>query len=245
LNGYLTVGLAALAGAALIEAALVPGLVIGGAAVLAPAMLPKLKARPLRAARALPRGAGSGRARAPKGFALTAWTRLPRDPEVRQAILKTITFRAIVATLDFSGNLLVIGELAPAAGLSAFSLVAGPVFYFLHETLWNSYGPADGAVDVRLPRFETPGAAGTERPRVFVLSRAVAKTITFRAFATVAEFSANYAVTGDLATAALLSSFGFVLGPFVYLGHEMVWDRLASSPGEPLTLPAPAAAGAA
>lgn len=31
--------------------------------------------------------------------------------------------------------------------------------------------------------------------------------------------------TQDLiATAAVLSAFGFVVGPFVYLRHEMVWD---------------------
>ena len=36
---YLTVGLSMLAGAALLEAALIPGLVIGGAAVLSAALL--------------------------------------------------------------------------------------------------------------------------------------------------------------------------------------------------------------
>ena len=43
MKNYLTLGLAAVAGVALIEAALIPGLVIGGAAVLAPAYLPKLR----------------------------------------------------------------------------------------------------------------------------------------------------------------------------------------------------------
>jgi len=43
---YLTVGLSMLAGAALLEAALIPGLVIGGAAVLLPKYLPKLRPRP-------------------------------------------------------------------------------------------------------------------------------------------------------------------------------------------------------
>jgi hypothetical protein len=35
-------------------------------------------------------------------------------------------------------------------------------------------------------------------------------------------------VVGDLVTAAGLSASGFILGPFVYLGHEMVWDRYGS-----------------
>jgi len=258
MNAYLTAGLAALAGAALLEAALAPGLVIGGAAVLAPAVLLKRKRRPRRAAA---RGGGDrqGRFRAespipprrgalseraqpsegPKGFALMDWTRLARDPGVKQAILKTITFRIVVTGLDFSANLLVIGEFAPAAGLSAFSLMAGPAFYFLHETLWNSYGPVEGAVEVRLPRIGASGEATSEPLRAFVLNRAVAKTITFRTVATVMDFAANFVVTGNAATAALLTSFGFVLGPFVYLGHEMAWERLARRSRAPVALPAP------
>jgi len=53
-------------------------------------------------------------------------------------------------------------------------------------------------------------------------------------------------VVGDFATAALLSASGFVLGPFVYLGHEMAWDyygsRGARTPDSPTAmglLPAP------
>jgi hypothetical protein len=42
---YVAVGLAVLAGVALVEAALIPGLVIGGAAMLAPKMLPTLRRR--------------------------------------------------------------------------------------------------------------------------------------------------------------------------------------------------------
>jgi uncharacterized membrane protein len=51
----------------------------------------------------------------------------------------------------------------------------------------------------------------------------LAKTITFRTIATIMDFTTNYVVVGDLATAAGLSAFGFVVGPFVYLGHEKAW----------------------
>ena len=46
MKGYVTVGLTVLAGAALLETALIPGILIGGAAVLAPRYLPKLGRRP-------------------------------------------------------------------------------------------------------------------------------------------------------------------------------------------------------
>jgi hypothetical protein len=42
------------------------------------------------------------------------------------------------------------------------------------------------------------------------------------------DFTTNFVVVGDLATAAILSASGFILGPFVYLGHEMVWDYYGS-----------------
>ena len=83
----------------------------------------------------------------------------------------------------------------------------GPGAYFLHEALWNYLRATDKAA--WLPRT------------------ALAKTITFRTFASIAEFSVNYAVVQDMPMALLLSSFGFFLGPFVYYGHEMAWDRFA------------------
>jgi uncharacterized membrane protein len=59
-----------------------------------------------------------------------------------------------------------------------------------------------------------------------IISRALAKTITFRTIATVTDFAVNYIGVRDIATATGLTAFGFVLGPFVYFGHERLWDRL-------------------
>jgi uncharacterized membrane protein len=240
---YLTVGLAALAGVALFEAALIPGVIIGAAAVLAPNVLAPKSRR-----RARPRSHASADRRDAPRFSLPALFSVkpaaaaPGGLSIKQAIAKTITFRIIVTTLDFSTNFLVIGELGTAAGLSAFALVAGPIFYLIHETAWNRFGPAEGAVDVpALPLFRRPAGGG------FTINRALAKTITFRTIATAMDFTATYVVVGDVATAAGLSAFGFVFGPFVYLGHEMLWDRyrwLAEpkdvSPRPMKLLPAPA-----
>src|SRR5262249_58935855 len=98
----------------------------------------------------------------------------PADFGIKQAIAKTVTFRIIVTTLDFTTNYIVIGELATAAGLSTFNLVVGPVFYLAHETAWNYFGPA--GADVRVPVGTAPSADGegvTVRP-------ALAQTLTFR-----------------------------------------------------------------
>jgi uncharacterized membrane protein len=239
---YVTVGLTMLAGAALLEAALIPGLVIGGAAVLAPKYLPTLRRglQPLFGSTVRPRKARTAPRREQQDVKATAPARLG----IKQAVAKTITFRIIVTTLDFTTNIVVIGELATAAGLSTFNLVVGPVFYLAHETAWNYFGPAGGDVRLALPLradAEAPPADGEG----LIISRALAKTITFRTIATVMDFTANYVAVGDVATAVGLSAFAVVVGPFVYLGHEKIWDYYGSpverdvDPPAPKLLPAP------
>lgn len=237
------------AGVALFEAALLPGLAIGAAAVLAPKYLPKLRRRlkPLFNAGVRRRTApavllnGDAPTAAPSGFA------------IKRALGKTITFRIIVTSLDLTWNYIVLGELAAAAGLSAISLVVGPVFYFVHETAWNGYGPSimrriglwRASVEPALQPSdaEAPPAGGAR----FTIDPALAKTITFRTLATTMEFTTNFVVVRDLGTAAALTAFGLVAGPFVYLGHEKAWDYFAPpeadavDPAEPKKLgPAPA-----
>jgi uncharacterized membrane protein len=221
MNRYLTVGLAVVGGAALIEAALVPGILIGGAALLAPRLLPALGRRLRPAVGALsgralsaPRKTGVPALREP-GLSLS----IPGGLRIGQALAKTITFRVVVTSLDFTSNYIVLGDVATAVGLSTFAFVAGPVFYFVHETMWNWYGG-------QAPTIEIPPlpAAQSEGRRGFRISRPIAKTITFRTIATVVDFTTIWVVVGDVATAVGLAAFGFVVGPFVYLGHEKAWD---------------------
>jgi uncharacterized membrane protein len=227
------------AGAAL-EAALIPGRVAGGAAVLVPKYLLKLGRglKPLLNSTAPRRiqSAVSLPAQPDVKVPLAAPARL----EVKQAVFKTVTYRIIVTTVDFTANYVVIGELAAAAGLSAVSLAAGPIFYFVHETAWNYFGPSVarkfGQWGIALDHPALPPLGpDTEAPPAdrgeFTITRALAKTVTFRTFATVTDFTTNFVVTGELATAAKLTAIGFVIGPFIYLGHERVWDHYGSPRG--------------
>ena len=238
MKATVTAGLAVLAGVALFEAALIPGVVIGGAAVLAPKYLPMLRRglKPLfgSSVRRSPRP----KAPPPSRQAVNVPAATPGGFALKQAVAKTITFRVIVTTLDFTTNYVVIGELATAAGLSAFALVAGPLFYLAHEMAWNRFGPSSEAgAPVRLPLLSDATAPQTGRGEL-TISRALAKTITFRTIATAMDFTANYVVVGDLATAVGLSAFAFVVGPFVYLGHEKLWDYYGSPRDRTLDLPA-------
>jgi uncharacterized membrane protein len=53
--------------------------------------------------------------------------------------------------------------------------------------------------------------------------RAVVKTFTYRVIVTTIDFGANYFVTGELTTAAGLSSLLLVAGPIAYFAHEAAW----------------------
>jgi uncharacterized membrane protein len=217
-----TTGVVAAGVVVLFEAALVPGLVIGGAAVLAPKLMSGWR-RTAKAARSAPDPQ-------PRAQAARASFRdfMPRSVSdlvhirMSQAVVKTITFRVIVTSLDFTANYLILQEATTAAGLSAISLVGGPLFYFFHEGTWN-YLEGSGKLD----RAQQRG------PLRLLANRPLAKTITFRTLASLIEFTTNYVVVRDLGTAALLTSFGFFLGPFVYYGHELAWERFGQKGGTP------------
>jgi uncharacterized membrane protein len=96
---------------------------------------------------------------------------------IGQAVAKTITFRIIVTSLDFSVNYVVIGELATAAGLSTFNMIAGPLFYLGHEAVWNYLGPPDRPIDI-ITQTGRPAAGEAAHGgwRSLKISRALAKT---------------------------------------------------------------------
>ncbi len=148
MNKAVALGLTALAGAAVIEAALIPGLVIGGAAVLAPRLLPNIVPDPLPAFRrqlgslfgsAAPSPAAQAASSSQTSNAPLAAPNL----QIKKAVAKTITFphhrhRARLH-LESGGDR---RGPVPAAGLSTFALVVGPLFYLGHEAAWNYFGGA-------------------------------------------------------------------------------------------------------
>jgi uncharacterized membrane protein len=234
LGSVATLG-AVVAGAAIVEAALIPGLLIGAAAVLAPRLLRSdmLSGLGDKLRRAAPSGLSvTAPATAHSAEAAPA-SGEPASFDTWRAVVKTFTYRVVVTTIDFGANYFVIGEIATAAGLSSLSLVAGPIAYFTHEAAWHFYGPAsarnanplEAAVHVPIP-----GAADSEENRdtrfaSIKMSRALAKTLTYEVVTGVSEFGANYFFVRDLAAAAGLTAFSIVIAPFVYYVHEKAWDH--------------------
>jgi uncharacterized membrane protein len=74
-----------------------------------------------------------------------------------------------------------------------------------------------------VPRANSAEASGSGELASFDTWRAVVKTFTYRVMVTTADFGANYFVTGELATAAGLSSVSLAAGPIAYFAHEAAW----------------------
>jgi uncharacterized membrane protein len=242
------------AGAAIVEAALIPGLLIGAAAVLAPRLLPRdmlsgLGDRLRRTAPPLvpvPAAPAAYSAEAPASGN-------PAFFDTWRAVIKTFTYRVIVTTVDFGANYFVIGEPVTAVGLSSLSLVAGPIAYFTHEAAWHYFGPAsarhpnplEATVHVPIPGASEGEENQQARFASVKVSRALAKTVTYEGVTAVSEFGVNYLFVRDLAAAAGLTAFSIVISPFVYYVHEKAWDYYdvtkARSPAAPTLKLLPAA----
>ncbi len=237
------------AGVAIIEAALVPGLLIGGAAVLAPRLLPRDLMSSLRGLRrtAPPAAPAASAPTAPSGKEQADGTSLDASFDTWHAVVKTFTYRVMVTTADFGANYFVIGELATAAGLSSLSLVAGPIAYFAHEAVWHHYGPVsarnpnplEATVDVPLPGAGEGEDNGRTPFGKIKVSRALAKTVTYEGVTAVSEFSVNYLFVRDLAAAAGLTAFSVVIAPLVYYLHEKAWDYYDATKPRAPARPAP------
>jgi len=255
-----TLGVVA-AGAAIVEAALIPGLLIGAAAVLAPRLLPRDMLSGLSGlGDRLRRSAPSPVAAPAEPPAHSAQAPASGEPassdtpsfDTWHAVVKTFTYRVMVTTVDFGANYFVLGELVTAAGLSSLSLVAGPIAYFAHEAAWHYYGPTsarhanplEATVHVPIPGAVEREENGTRFASIKV-SRALAKTVTYEVVTAVSEFGANYVFIRDLAAAAGLTAFSVVIAPFVYYVHEKAWDYYdatkARSPAAPVLKLLPAA----
>jgi len=138
------------AGAAMIEVALLPGILVGGAVILAPKYLPKHMKK--------------------QRFVGLADIRLPN------ALAKTVTFRVISTGFDFGWNYIILGEAVTAAGLSGISLVVAPLIYLLHESGWNLYHSA--ARDTR--KQPPAGVSGLKQTATKTITfRAVATAAEF------------------------------------------------------------------
>jgi uncharacterized membrane protein len=234
-------------GAAIVEAAIIPGLLIGGAAVLAPRLLPRDMMASL--ARKRRRTAPPPAPPAPTAYSVAELgSTEPASFDTWRAAVKTITYRVMVTTADFGANYFVIGELATAASLSGLSLVAGPIAYFAHEAAWHYYGPASSRqANPRDATVHVPflGAADGEekswRTRFtnLKMSRAMAKTITYEGVTGVSEFSVNYFFVRDLVAAAGLTAFSIAIAPIVYYVHEKAWDYYDATKAQPPAPPAP------
>jgi uncharacterized membrane protein len=80
--------------------------------------------------------------------------------------LKTLTFRIVATGIDFTQNLLFVGDAALAAAMSGVAVVLGPIVFFLHELAWT-YAETPRQHVLGLPGIGAEGpdpAAGRGKP---------------------------------------------------------------------------------
>jgi hypothetical protein len=99
---YVTVGLTVLAGAALFEVALIPAVAIGGAAIFAPTYLWSRRRRVAPIADGVARPPVEPPAAVPQRQEVQSRLPIMQRLAVGSALAKTITFRVVVTTIDFT-----------------------------------------------------------------------------------------------------------------------------------------------
>jgi uncharacterized membrane protein len=109
-----------------------------------------------------------------------------------RAVVKTVTYRVMVTTIDFGANYVEIGELVTTLALSSLALVDGPIPHFATSGLGTITAP---------PRGGEQGNGWTAFAS-FKVSRALAKTVTYEVVTAVSEFGANYLFVPDVVAAA-------------------------------------------
>lgn len=92
---------------------------------------------------------------------------------VPRAVWKTLTYRTVATTMDFTGNVIAIGNVATAALLSAWSTLAGTWIYLGHELAWDYFDaapehhldlPGIAAGRATEPAVQATAALGAGRP---------------------------------------------------------------------------------
>jgi uncharacterized membrane protein len=78
--------------------------------------------------------------------------------KVSRAFAKTVTYEAVTGVSEFAVNYLFIGNVAAAAGLTAFSIVIAPLVYYVHEKGWDYYDATKGRSPAAPARKFLPAA---------------------------------------------------------------------------------------
>lgn len=163
---------------------------------------------------------------------------------------------AIRVTAPVSGvQVRYLFALDPARGPGVAALVnwTPNAWEQVERGLHNQLDPARPLPPLTVPGPAPAWAVPPPAADGLTLSRPVWKTITFRVISTTIDFTTNLIAIGEVATAAALSAVPILIGPWIYLGHELAWEHFGAPAvphvalpglGAELPWPRPAAGGA-
>ena len=78
--------------------------------------------------------------------------------KVSRAFAKTVSYEVVTGVSEFGANFLFTGNVAAAAGLTAFSMVVAPLVYYVHEKGWDYYDASKGRSSAAPARKLLPAA---------------------------------------------------------------------------------------
>jgi uncharacterized membrane protein len=115
---------------------------------------------------------------------------------------KTITYQTLSSLNDFAFGLVFAGGVAAGGVLAAASTVTEPIFYYIHESIWDAYQhhPENERVDT-----------------------VAAKTATYTSANMIRIFTTGWAVTGSFVLAAGYVAFNSVADSLTYATNDAAW----------------------
>ncbi len=138
---------------------------------------------------------------------------------------------AIRVTAPVSGvQVRYVFALDPARGPGVATLVnwTPNAWDQVERGLHNQLDPARPLPPLAAPGPAPPWAVPPPDADAPTLSRPVWKTISFRVISTTIDFTTNLIAIGEVATAAALSAVPILIGPWIYLGHELAWEHFGA-----------------
>ncbi|QCG91214.1 DUF2061 domain-containing protein [Azospirillum sp. TSH100] len=115
---------------------------------------------------------------------------------------KTITYQTLSSLNDFAFGLVFAGGVVAGGVLAVASTVTEPIFYYIHENIWDAYQP----------RSEDEG-----------VNTVAAKTATYTSANMMRIFATGWIVTGNPALATGYVAFNSMADSLTYATNDAIW----------------------
>ena len=132
-----------------------------------------------------------------------------------RSFVKTVIFRAIVMSMDFTSTLIISGKLESAISFVGVSNIYSTVTYYVYERLWNR-------TDWRKHK---PNGMSEEKHSKEHWTRSLIKTIIYRIVIMSMDFISTYLITGRVEASLEFMVVSNIYTTVTYYVYERLWNR--------------------